>query len=115
MRVKRGHVLQKRHRKVIDDNAGFRGRTSVLFRVACQKRMKALKHAYRGRKLIKRQYRRLWICRLNAAVRLYHMTYSFFIARCKQLNTIVNRKWLSQMAVRDPQSFDLLVRQINTL
>jgi large subunit ribosomal protein L20 len=82
--------------KVLNLTKGFRGSSSVLFRPAAQRKMKALKFAYRDRRQKKRDLRSLWITRINAAARVYNLNYSQFIYKFKQLNIHVNRKWLAQ-------------------
>lgn len=104
-RVKRGNVLRKRHRKVLKLAKGFRGSRSKLFTVANQAVMKALKYAYRDRRNKKRDFRRLWITRINAAARLNGMSYSQFTFGLKRANITINRKVLADLAVTDKQAF----------
>ncbi|BAU08628.1 MULTISPECIES: 50S ribosomal protein L20 [Fischerella] len=104
-RVKRGNVARKRRKKILKLAKGFRGSHSTLFRTANQQVMKALRSAYRDRKRRKRDFRRLWITRINAAVRQHGMSYSQFIGNLKKANIQLNRKMLAQMAVLDPTSF----------
>ncbi len=108
-RVKRGNVSRKRHKKVLKLSKGFRGAASVLFRVANQQSMKALRYAYRNRREKKRDFRQLWITRLNAAVRRYGLSYSEFIHDLKNRQIKLNRKILAQLAVCDPQAFTQLL------
>ncbi len=104
-RVKRGNVARKRRKKILKLAKGFRGSHSTLFRTANQQVMKALRSAYRDRKKRKRDFRRLWIVRINAAVREQGMSYSQFMGNLKKTNIQLNRKMLAQMAVLDPAGF----------
>jgi large subunit ribosomal protein L20 len=104
-RVKRGNVARKRRKKILKLAKGFRGSHSTLFRTANQQVMKALRSAYRDRKKRKRDFRRLWITRINAAARQHGMSYSQLIGSLKKANIQLNRKMLAQMAVLDPASF----------
>ena len=104
-RVKRGNVARKRRKKILKLAKGFRGSHSTLFRTANQQVMKALRYAYRDRKKRKRDFRRLWITRINAACRQHGMSYSKFMGNLKKSNIEINRKMLAQMAVLDPDGF----------
>jgi len=104
-RVKRGNVLRKRHKKILKLAKSFKSARSRIFKAANQAVMKALKYQYRDRRNIKRFFRRLWITRINAAARLHGMSYSVFMNGLKQANIIVNRKMLSDIAVKDPAAF----------
>ena len=104
-RVKRGNVARKRRKKILKLAKGFRGSHSTLFRTANQQVMKALRYAYRDRKKRKRDFRRLWITRINAAVRQHGMSYSQFMGNLKKADIQINRKMLAQMAVLDPDGF----------
>ncbi|HIK28916.1 MAG: 50S ribosomal protein L20 [Oscillatoriaceae bacterium SKW80] len=108
-RVKRGNVARKRRKKILKLAKGFRGAHSKLFRTANQQVMKALRNAYRDRKRRKRDFRRLWIVRINAAARQQGMSYSQLINKLKKANIQLNRKMLAQLAVLDPASFDKVV------
>nr|AMN09104.1 ribosomal protein L20 [Rotundella rotunda] len=109
-RVKRGNVSRKRHKKVLNMAKGFRGAGSVLFRTANQQNMKALRYSYLNRRKKKRDFRRLWIARVNAAIRRYGMNYSEFMYYLKKATIKLNRKVLSQLSICDPQAFfDLVV------
>ncbi len=105
MRIKRGNVSRNRHKKILKLAKSFVGARSRIFKVANTAVMKALKYAYRDRRTTKRNMRRLWIVRINAAVRERGMSYSRFVSACKKANIIVNRKMLADMAVRDPEAF----------
>lgn len=109
-RVKRGNVARKRRKKILKLAKGFRGSHSTLFRTANQQVMKALRNAYRDRKKRKRDFRRLWITRINAAAHQHGMSYSQLIGNLKKANVQLNRKMLAQMAVLDPASFDKVVQ-----
>lgn len=104
-RVKRGNVSRKRHKKVLNMTKGFRGSASVLFRTANQRNMKALKYSYVDRRKKKRDFRRLWIARVNAAVRRYGLNYSEFMHALKNAEIVLNRKSLAQLAISDPDAF----------
>lgn len=108
-RVKRGNVARKRRKKVLKLAKGFRGSHSKLFRTANQQVMKALRYAYRDRRRRKRDFRRLWITRINAAARLNGMSYSRLIGQLKKADIEINRKMLAQMAVLDPDGFSKVV------
>jgi len=108
MRVKRGNVLRKRHKKILKLAKGFIGARSRIFKVANTAVMKALKYAYRDRRTNKRNMRRLWIVRINAAVRERGMSYSKFVSACKKANITVNRKMLADLAVRDADAFSVV-------
>jgi large subunit ribosomal protein L20 len=108
-RVKRGNVARKRRKKVLKLAKGFRGSHSKLFRTANQQVMKALRYAYRDRRNRKRDFRRLWITRINAAARMHGISYSKLIGQLKQADIELNRKMLAQMAVLDPDGFSKVV------
>jgi large subunit ribosomal protein L20 len=104
-RVKRGNVLQKSHKKIIKYAKGFRGSKSKLFIAANQAVMQAWKNAYRDRRKRKRDFRSLWITRINAACRNHGFSYSRFICALNKANITLNRKSLAQMAVYDETAF----------
>jgi large subunit ribosomal protein L20 len=108
-RVKKGVTARKRHKKIIKLAKGYRGSKSKLFRPANQAVLKALSHSYRGRKLKKRDFRKLWIARINAAARSNGMSYSKFINGLKKAGIQINRKMLSEMAINDDNGFTQLV------
>ncbi len=108
MRVKRGNVCRNRHKKILKLAKGFIGARSRIFKVANIAVMKALKYAYRDRRVVKRNMRRLWIIRINAAVRENGMSYSRFINACKKANNVVNRKMLADLAVNDKEAFQVV-------
>lgn len=108
-RVKRGNVARKRRKKILKMAKGYRGSHSKLFRTANQQVMKALRYAYADRRKRKRDFRRLWITRINAAARLHGMSYSQLIGNLKKADIQINRKMLAQIAVLDPASFGKVV------
>ncbi|WP_448565132.1 50S ribosomal protein L20 [Trichothermofontia sp.] len=108
-RVKRGNVARKRRKKILKLAKGFRGSHSKLFRTANQQVMKALRNAYRDRRRRKRDFRRLWIARINAAARQHGMSYSQLIGNLKKADVQLNRKMLAELAVLDPASFEKVV------
>jgi large subunit ribosomal protein L20 len=112
-RVKRGNVARKRRKKILKLAKGFRGSHSKLFRTANQQVMKALRNAYRDRRKRKRDFRRLWITRINAAARMNGVSYSQLMGLLKKSNIQINRKMLAQLAVLDPASFDKVVELAN--
>nr|YP_009511067.1 ribosomal protein L20 [Hydropuntia rangiferina]AXI96740.1 ribosomal protein L20 [Hydropuntia rangiferina]UAD87423.1 ribosomal protein L20 [Hydropuntia rangiferina] len=109
-RVKRGNVARKRRKKILKLAKGFYGSHSVLFRTAKQQVLKALKYSYIGRKNRKRNYRSLWIIRINASVRPYGITYSQFIQELKKRGIALNRKMLSQLAILDNAVFENIIK-----
>nr|YP_009313927.1 Ribosomal protein L20 [Hommersandiophycus borowitzkae]SCW22181.1 Ribosomal protein L20 [Hommersandiophycus borowitzkae] len=111
-RVKRGNVARKRRKQVMKAAKGYRGAHSGLFRTSKQQVMKALRYSYVGRKNKKRDFRRLWICRINAAARLNSITYSQLIYKLKQANIGLNRKMLAQIAILDPHSFRDIIKHV---
>ncbi|AKE64056.1 50S ribosomal protein L20 [Microcystis aeruginosa NIES-3806] len=108
-RVKRGNVARKRRKKILKLAKGFRGSHSRLFRTANQQVMKALRNAYRDRRKRKRDFRRLWITRINAAARQQGISYSQLTGQLKKANILLNRKMLAQLAVLDPVAFAKVV------
>lgn len=108
-RVKRGVGAKKRHKKVLKQAKGYFGAKGKLFKTANQAVMKSLNYSYIGRKQRKRDFRKLWIARINAAARINGMSYSKFINGLKKANIEVNRKMLSEMAIHDAEGFAKLV------
>ena len=104
-RVKRGTTTHARHKKVLEQSKGFRGRTSTTYRAAKQRLEKSLQYAYRDRRNKKRDFRGLWIQRINAAVREHGLTYSQFIHGLKLAGLELDRKILSDLAIREPEAF----------
>src|SRR3546814_3934443 len=110
-RVKRGVTAHARHKKVIDKAAGYYGRRKNVFRVAVQAVEKGLQYAYRDRRNRKRDFRALWIQRINAGVRQHGMTYSVFMNGLKLAGIELDRKVLSDLAIREPAAFKQIVDQ----
>jgi large subunit ribosomal protein L20 len=110
-RVKRGVTAHARHKKVVAMAKGYRGRNSTSFRVAIEKVEKGLQYAYRDRRTKKRNFRALWIQRINAAVREHGMTYSQFMDGIHKAQIEVDRKVLADLAVHEPEAFKALVEQ----
>ena len=108
-RVKRGNIARKRRNKILNLAKGFRGGNKNLFRTANQRVMKALCNAYRDRRRRKRDFRRLWISRINASARINGTNYSKLINGMKNSDIIINRKMLAQLALSDPQCFEKIV------
>lgn len=108
-RVKRGNVARKRRKKILKLAKGFRGSHSKLFRTANQQVMKALRNAYRDRRKRKRDFRRLWITRINAAARMNGLSYSKLTHQLKKAEVGLNRKMLAQLAMVDPDAFTKVV------
>jgi large subunit ribosomal protein L20 len=110
MRVKRGFKARRRRKKVLKLAKGFRGGRSKLFRTATDAVDKALMYAYRDRKARKREFRKLWIARINAAARMNNLSYSKFINGLKLANVEVDRKVLAELAVSDPSGFTQIAK-----
>lgn len=108
-RVKGGMSTKKRRNRVLKLAKGYRGAKSKQFRTAKQAVMKSLNYAYVGRKLRKREFRTLWIARINAAARLNGLSYSRFMNGLKNANVNINRKMLSELAITNPAAFTQLV------
>jgi large subunit ribosomal protein L20 len=102
-------ATKARRKKILELAKGFSGRAKNCFRIAKERVEKALAYAFRDRKAKKRDFRALWIQRINAGVRKYGLTYSQFINGLKKLNIAIDRKMLSDMAVREEKSFEELV------
>ena len=110
-RVTGGMTTRKRHKKILKLAKGYRGGKSKLFRVANEAVMKSLVYAYNGRRLKKRDFRRLWITRISAAAKLNGMNYSQFMNGLKKAEIDINRKMLSEIAIHDAAAFTMLVEQ----
>ncbi|MEJ2757244.1 MAG: 50S ribosomal protein L20 [Anaerolineales bacterium] len=110
-RVKTGFTRRQRHKKVLKITKGQYGTRSKLYRRASEARLKSLWYSYRDRRNRKRDLRRLWIARINAAARLNGTTYSRLIHGMRVAEIKINRKMLADMAVRDPQAFTAVVEQ----
>ena len=108
-RVKRGNVARKRRNKILSLAKGFRGGNKNLFRTANQRVMKALCNAYRDRRRRKRDFRKLWISRINASARINGTNYSQLINQLKSADIRINRKMLAQLALHEPKCFEKIV------
>jgi large subunit ribosomal protein L20 len=113
-RVKRGVTAHARHKKVIDQAKGYQGRRKNVYRVAKQAVTKAGQYAYRDRRQRKRQFRALWILRINAAARLFGLSYSRFINGLNLAEIEIDRKILADLAVNDRDAFGQLAEQAKT-
>ena len=110
MRVKRGFKARRRRKKVLKLAKGYRGGRSKLFRTATDAVDKALMYAYRDRKARKRDFRKLWIARINAAARMNNLSYSKFIHGLKLAGVELDRKVLAELAISDPTGFSQIAR-----
>ena len=110
-RVKRGVTTRARHKKILDMAKGYRGRSKNCFRVAIEKVEKGLQYAYRDRRNKKRDFRGIWIQRINAATRAHGLVYSQFIKGLIVAGIKLNRKMLSEIAIHQPNEFAILVNQ----
>jgi large subunit ribosomal protein L20 len=110
MRVKRGFKARKRRKKVLKLAKGYRGGRSKLFRTAADAVDKALMYAYRDRRVRKRDFRRLWIARINAAARMNNLSYSKFVHGLKLASVELDRKVLAELAISDPSGFTQIAK-----
>jgi large subunit ribosomal protein L20 len=113
-RVKRGVTTHARHKKVLDQSKGFVGRSSTNYRIALERLEKSLQYAYRDRRVKKREFRGLWIQRINAAVRVHGLTYSRFIFGLDKAGIEIDRKVLSAIAYDDAPAFAAIVEKVKT-
>ena len=113
-RVKGALNARKRHKKILKLAKGYRGARSKQYRVAKQSVMRAMAHSYAGRKQTKREYRRLWIARINAAARQNDLSYSCFMNGLKNAGININRKMLAEMAVNDFAAFSQLAGKVKS-
>jgi large subunit ribosomal protein L20 len=111
-RVTNSVVRRQRHKKILKAAKGYRGRSSTCHIMAFQRLEKAMKYAYRDRRVRKREFRALWIQRINAAVRMAGLTYAKFIHGLKIANINLDRKVLSDLAVSSPEAFTQIVDQV---
>lgn len=111
-RIKGGLNAKKKHKKILKLAKGFFGARSKQYRIAKQSVMRALAHSFAGRKQTKREYRRLWIARINAAARLNGISYSRFMNGLKVAGININRKMLAELAVNDSKAFAQLVEKV---
>jgi large subunit ribosomal protein L20 len=112
-RVKRGVMTRKRHNKVLKAAKGYRGAHSKLFKQAKEAVQHAGNYAYRDRRVRKRDFRQLWIARINAACRQHGTTYSVFIANLAKSGIELDRKAISELAISDPPAFEQLVNSVS--
>jgi large subunit ribosomal protein L20 len=113
-RAKGGFKTRRRRKKVLSTAKGYYGAKSRLFRVATEAVDKALQYAYKDRKAKKREFRSLWIIRINAAARKFGLSYSQFMSMLKKTNVTLNRKSLADMAYNDPAAFSQLVEKVKS-
>lgn len=111
-RVKRGVIAHARHKKILKQAKGYYGARSRVYRVATQAVTKAGQYQYRDRRQRKRQFRKLWIVRINAAVREYGLSYNSFIYGLKKSSILINRKILSDIAISDNLSFSKIIQKV---
>ena len=111
-RVKRGVTARARHKKIFALAKGYRGRRKIVYRVAKQAVMKAGQYAYRDRKTKKRNFRALWIQRINAAARIHGMSYSQFMGKIHASNVDINRKVLADLAMNNPAAFEAILNSV---
>ena len=114
-RVSRGVVTKAKHKKVFKKAKGFYGRRKNVFRVAVQAVERSMQYAYRDRRNRKRDFRGLWIQRINAGVRMYGITYSQFINGLKKATIQIDRKVLAELAVNQPETFKALVEKAQSV
>src|SRR6476646_740310 len=113
-RVKRGVTARARHKKVIDQAKGYRGRRNNVYRIAKEAVIKAGQYAYRDRRAKKREFRALWIARINAAARIYGLSYSRIINGLSKAGVEIDRKVLADIAVHDTEAFGAIAQQAKT-
>ncbi len=111
-RTKSGKISKNRHKKIIKMAKGYRGRAKNCFKIAIQRVEKALQYAYRDRRNRKRNFRALWIQRINAATREHGLIYSTFIGEIKKAGIEIDRKMLAEIAINNPENFAHIVKQI---
>ena len=113
VRVKTGVVTRRRHKRTLKLASGFRGARSKLYKIAKEALDHALVYAYRDRKVNKRNFRKLWITRINAAAREHGLSYSTLMGKMKAQNVNLDRKVLAEMAYSDPAAFKAVVDSVN--
>lgn len=111
-RVKRGTTVKAKHKKILDRAKGYRGRAHKAIRIAKERTEKGMQYAYRDRRTKKREFRALWIARINAAVRPLGFTYSTFMGKALKMGLALDRKTLAQLAYSEPDSFKLIVEKV---
>jgi large subunit ribosomal protein L20 len=112
MRIKRGTVSHRKHKKLLESVKGFRMTKRRLVKVAKEAQLHAGAYAYAGRKIKKSDFRKLWITRISAAVKTHGLPYSNFIARLKKANIVIDRKILSNLIQSDPAAFQTIVDKV---
>ncbi len=115
VRVKTGVYTRQRKKKLFRLSKGYRGRKKNVYRIVKEQVSKSLRHAYRARKNRKREFRSLWIARINAAARLQGLTYNQLISGLSKANVKINRKMLAELVVNNPSAFSALVGKIKTV
>ena len=110
-RVKGGYTTRRRRKKILKLAKGYFGSKHTLYKTAHEQVMNSLEYAYRDRRNLKREMRKLWIARINAAARMHDMSYSKLMHGLKLANINVNRKMLSEIAIHDPKGFEAIVNQ----
>lgn len=111
-RIKRGTTAKVKHKKILKLAKGYQGRNKNVFRIAKEKVEKALQYQYRDRRNKKRDFRKLWIVRINSAVRQYGLTYGTFMSALKKAGITLDRKVLSNLAITHPAGFESLVNRV---
>jgi large subunit ribosomal protein L20 len=114
-RVKRGTISRKKHKKLLKTTKGYRGTKRRLIKVAREAALHAGAYAFHGRKLRKRDFRRLWITRIGEAVKQYNMSYSVFMHKLKLANIQLDRKILSNMVVNDHETFKKIIDKVKSI
>ena len=114
-RVKRSIRTRARHKKIIKQAKGYFGKKSIVFRIANQQVMKSLNYAYRDRRAKKRDFRRLWIVRINAAARINGMSYSRLMSALRKAGIALDRKVLADIAVHDAGAFKALCQRVQSV
>ncbi|NBX73350.1 MAG: 50S ribosomal protein L20 [Alphaproteobacteria bacterium] len=114
-RVKRGVTTHARHKKVVKAAKGYRGRSGTNFRIAIEKVEKGMQYAYRDRRDRKREFRALWITRINAGVRAHGLTYGRFINGLKLAGITLDRKQLAELLVTEPKAFEAVVKKVQAV
>lgn len=115
MRVKRGVQAQNKHKKIMTANKGYRMTKRRLIRVATQAYLHAGEHAFTGRKNRKRDFRQLWITRINEAVKQNGLSYSAFMSKMKSANIELDRKVLANLVVENPEAFEEIINKVKTI
>ncbi|BAC24230.1 rplT [Wigglesworthia glossinidia endosymbiont of Glossina brevipalpis] len=114
-RIKRGVSSKFRHKKILKKTKGYYGARSRSYRIAFQAFIKAGQYAYRDRKNKKRTFRKIWICRINSAVRKHGLSYSCFMYKIKKLSIFIDRKILSDLAVLNKEAFSELIKKVKSI